>query len=257
MFFDWFQRRRRRKLLAKPFPPGWLEILEENVAHYASLLRPEQARLRDKLRVFIAEKEWEGCNGLEVTDEMRVTIAALACLLIVNLDEPHFDMVQTILIYPDSYFAPEHRVNQAGVVFEGPSHRAGEAWYRGPVVLSWHDALAGGRRTSPGHNLVLHEFAHQLDMENGRAVDGIPPLESAELAKRWERIILREFEQLQSDCQAHRSTVLDCYGATHIAEFFAVATEAFFESPHDLALHHPELYDILREFYGQDPADRD
>ncbi len=214
----------------------------------------EQAKLRGDTQVLVAEKNWEGCGGLTMSDEIKVTIAAQACLLVLAFENEYFDRVQSILVYPNAYVAPGRIITKGGVVLEGESHREGEAWYRGPVILSWADAVAGGRGQSRGDNLVLHEFAHQLDMQNGREVDGTPPLTTARQYERWQQIVVPEFERLQRDCRHGRRTVLDCYGTTNRGEFFAVATECFFMRLRELAHHHADLYDVFREYYRQDPA---
>ena len=256
MFFQWFRDRRRRHILSEPFPDEWLPILRHNVYHYGNLTADEQARLRDTARILVAEKNWEGCRGLTLSDEMKVTIAAEAALLLLGFEDQYFDMVQSILVYPDAYVAHGTEMVAGGLVVEGDSNRGGEAWYRGPVILSWDDTLAGARRRTPGHNLVLHEFAHQLDMQNGRVADGIPPMESVEQYRRWKEVMDTEYERLVFECNHGYRTLLDCYGATNIAEFFAVATECFFELPQRMAARHPDLYDILRKYYRQDPAVR-
>lgn len=253
MLISWWKRRRRRRLLREPFPEEWRDILRRNVVHYARLSTDKQRLLEQRVQVFVAEKNWEGCNGIEVTDEMRVTIAAQACLLVLGFEAEYYDHVLSILIYPTGYVAPDVHITRAGVVVENRQPRLGEAWYRGPVIISWEDALAGGRQEDPGHNLVLHEFAHQLDMRSGRELDGTPPLPSRELAVRWADVMEREFQQLIRDCRSHRRPLLDCYGTTNRAEFFAVATEAFFERPAAMASRHRELFDLLAAYYRQDP----
>lgn len=257
MFFQWFRQTRRHRILEQPFPEEWLPILERNVYHYSRLTADEQAKLRDDLRIIVAEKYWEGCNGFTVSDEVKVTIAAEASLLLLGFKDQYFDMVQSVLVYRDAYRAHSQRVAQGGVILEGDSDREGEAWYRGPVVLSWADALAGARHGHHGSNLVLHEFAHQLDMQNGRTADGTPPLESVEQYRRWQEVFTSEYERLIRDCERGRPTVIDYYGTTNAAEFFAVTTESFFERPTRLAQHHPDLYEIFRDYYHQDPAKRE
>jgi Mlc titration factor MtfA (ptsG expression regulator) len=256
MIFRWLRRRRRRRLVAQPFPDQWLDILQRNVLHYGALGTGDQARLRDILRIVVAEKHWEGCRGLQIDDEIRVTIAAQIALLVLGLNPEYFDNVQSILVYPDAYIAPGKTITKGGVVLEGESAREGEAWYRGPVVLSWADALAGGRRQSGGDNLVLHEFAHQLDMLNGRVIDGTPVLENRLQYDRWTEVMSRHYRRLVRDCRRGRPTLLDCYGATSIGEFFAVSTEAFFERATAVERRYPDLYAVLRDYYRQDPADR-
>lgn len=257
MLFRWLKQKRRQGLLAQPFPEQWLAIVRRNVYHYRYLRPAEQAKLRDDLRILIAEKNWEGCRGFAMTDEVKVTIAAEASRLLLGFENQYFEMVQSILVYPDAYVAPDQEVLEAGVVLEGESSRAGEAWYRGPVILSWPDALASARHETDGDNLVLHEFAHQLDMQNGGVTDGIPPLESADQYRRWQEVMSDEYHRLIRDCRQGRPTLIDCYGTESMAEFFAVATECFFERPRSLLQRHARLYEVLSMFYRQDPASRE
>lgn len=254
MLFSWLKTRRRRKLLAEPFPPAWLDYLHNNVAHYRYLTDAEQARLRDDLRIFLAEKNWEGCGGLTMTDEIRVTIAAQACLLVLGMEHNYFDRVQSILVYPHGY-RPIEDSGHGGLVPEHPSARLGEAWYRGPVILSWSDIRHEGRHPHRGHNVVFHEFAHQLDMLDG-VVNGTPPLRDADQARRWREVMTAEYQQLIRASEEGRATLLDQYGTTNEGEFFAVCTECFFDRPVDMAQRHPRLYDLLRDYYRQDPAAR-
>ncbi|QDU99095.1 M90 family metallopeptidase [Lignipirellula cremea] len=256
MIFQWLANRRRKKLRQRPFPEAWRGYIEKNVQAYGHLTPQEQAKLQDDIQVFIAEKNWEGCGGLVLTDEMKATIAAQACLLVLAFENEYFDRVLSILVYPSAYVAPGQSITRAGVVTEGDSHREGEAWYRGPVILSWADALSGGQRSGDGSNLVIHEFAHQLDMLNGRDVDGMPPLPTADRVKQWREVVDKEFAQLEDDCRHRRRPLLDCYGTTNLAEFFAVASECFFERSREMSKRHPELYGIMRDYYGQDPASR-
>lgn len=191
-----------------------------------------------------------------MTDEIRLTIATQACLLVVGMDEEIlFDHVLSVLVYPTGYVAPGTQNSRAGLVMEGGQPRLGEAWWQGPVILSWSDAEAGGRRTTPGHNLVLHEFAHQLDMMNGQVCDGTPPLATSEKLEEWVRVLEPEFDQLVKNCHRGHHGFIDCYGATSPAEFFAVITEAFFENAAPLKNHHPEAYRVLKDYYQLDPAE--
>lgn len=240
--------------MKRDFPSSWNHFLDTNVRHYATLSSQQQGKLRDDLRVLVAEKNWEGCGGLEITDEIKVTIAAQIAILTLGFQEQYFDRVLSILVYPDAYVAPGQSTAKGGVVLEGDSARAGEAWHRGPVILSWADTLAGSRGQSLGRNLVIHEFAHQLDMLNGRIADGVPPLDSTEQSRRWLSTMDAEYRQLCQDCQQGRPAVLDCYGTTNKAEFFAVATEAFFEQPRKLKQLHATLFGMLQEYFLQDPT---
>ncbi len=254
MLFTWLRNRRRRKVLSTAFPAAWLEYLHKNVAHYAYLSEAEQAQLRDDLRIIIAEKNWEGCGGLQITDEVKVTIAAHACLLVLAMEHNYYDRVQSILVYPRAYRAPDDSDALEGD-HGGGEGRLGEAWYRGPVVLSWEDARHEGQHPSEGRNVVFHEFAHQLDMLDG-VIDGTPPLRDREQYQRWQEVMTAEYEQLVEASEHGRATLLDQYGATDEGEFFAVATECFFDRPEKMRRRHPQLYSLLREYYRQDPAAR-
>lgn len=256
MVLSWLRTWRRRRIVAEPFPESWSAIVHENVVLQRHLTPEQRAKLNRLVQVFVAEKNWEGCGGLTLTDEMKVTIAAQACLLVVGRTEDiHFDHVLSILVYPDAYVATVSQTGRAGVVVEGGQARLGEAWFRGPVVLSWKDARAGGRRETPGQNLVLHEFTHQLDMMNGRVVDGTPTLATEQQLQRWIQVLGPEFQQLAELCRRHQRGFIDCYGATDPGEFFAVLTEAFFDRPRDVRAQRPQVYDVLRDYYQLDPAE--
>lgn len=253
MLFGWWKRRRRRQVLSEAFPDAWNEIIAVNVLHDRELPVTLQTRMRQLVQIFVAEKNWEGCGGLVLTDEIKVTVAALACLMVVGMEDVYFDHVLSILVYPDAYIAKGVELTRSGIVLEHGQARQGEAWWRGPVILSWSDTLAGGRRQTPGHNLVLHEFAHQLDMMNGRLIDGVPPLETTAQVQRWIDVLGPEYDRLVKNCRHGQRGCIDCYGATNPAEFFAVVTEAFFESPQQLRRHHGEVYEVLRDYYRLDP----
>ena len=255
MLFSWLRRQRRSKLLSAPFPESWLRYLQENVACYAYLSEAEKAKLQDDLRIFIALKRWEGCGGLQITDEMKVTIAAQACLLVLNLDpDNYYARVSSILVYPSGFLIPG-RFHGTDVIYEDGEAVSGQAVYRGPVILSWEDVLAEGRDPSEGKNLVFHEFAHQLDMLDG-GVDGTPLLKDEQLRRKWREVMTGEFERLKSASERGQGTLLDYYGARNEGEFFAVATEYFFDRPLEMRRRHSELYELLRDYYRQDPAAR-
>ncbi|MHC4716450.1 MAG: M90 family metallopeptidase [Planctomycetota bacterium] len=249
-----FKRRRRRRLRGRPFPDQWLGVLRRNVPYYGVLTEAEQEELRGHIQVFLAEKRLQGCGGLEMTDEIRVTIAAQACILLLGRETDYYPMMKSIFVYPHAYAVDVSR--QIPSVERGTVQpRLGESWYRGPVVLSWDDTRKGASDIHDGHNVVLHEFAHQLDSETG-ATDGAPVLAHRSMYVAWARVLGREFERLGEDIDRDRPTVLDDYAGTDPAEFFAVATEAFFEKPQALRRDRPELYEQLRGFYRQDPAAR-
>jgi Mlc titration factor MtfA (ptsG expression regulator) len=255
MIFGFWKRRKRERLLAEPFPAEWERVLRKNFDLYKSLGQSEQAKLRDDLRVFMAEKYWEGCGGLRMREEVQVTIAAQACFLVIGLDVDEYGQVSTVLVYPTGFITRQAEEDEFGVVYEEEEDMEGEAWPKGTVVLSWSDALTGGKRSGDGRNLIFHEFAHQLDMRDG-VIDGTPVLGSKEQYRRWVEVMEREFEELQEMADLGKRTFLDQYGATDESEFFAVTTEAFFEQPAILKRRHPDLYEVLGDYYRQDPAAR-
>lgn len=251
--FDWFRDRRRKAIQEKPFPLAWEKILEENVPYFANLSDEDQNTLRDLVKVFLEEKTFEGCGGLEIDDEIRVTVAAQACILILRHDSDIYPDLETILIYPSAYLDRRPKTVEGGIVIEDGEARLGESWSRGVVVLAWDAVIRGASDIRDGKNVVFHEFAHQLDTEDG-AADGAPILERRAAYGPWARVLGVAYAGLVRDEQEGNKTVLDTYGATNPAEFFAVVTESFFERPRALRAKHPALYDQMREFYGQDPV---
>ncbi len=250
----WFEERNRAKRRAEPYPEERAAWLHEHVALYRTLSAEDRATLHGHIHVLLNEKPFEGCDGLEVTDDMRHLIAAQAALLLLNLDSDYFPRLKTILVYPEVFRSPQHRHVGGGVIEETESSRLGESWDRGVVVLSWHDA-EGGAKTLDGRNVVLHEFAHQLDQADGTA-DGWPMPFNPRLEQSWYRIMHEEFAEHVSRVKRRRKTRIDPYGATNPAEFFAVLTEMFFERPAELHEHHNDLYRLLQAFYQQDPEGR-
>jgi Mlc titration factor MtfA (ptsG expression regulator) len=218
----------------------------------------ERTELRAMMQVFLEEKQWEGCGGLDLTDEIRVTIAAQACLLQLGLPHDYYRNVESILVYPTTVVPPER---QTGVFerVDGPVEAIGpilgQAFAQGPVILVWDAVLRGARHPEQGHNVVYHEFAHKLDMLDG-AADGTPQLADREQFDEWVGVCSREFLRLRGLADKGHKTFLDAYGATNEAEFFAVATEEFFDRPLALLKHAPDLYRVLNAYYRQDPAGR-
>ena len=246
MIFTWLKRRRRRRLLASPFLEDWHSWLAR-LAFYPGLREEQQARLQDITRVMVAEKNWVGCRGQVITDEIRVTIAAQAALLLLEIEHDHYRRVGEILVYPSTFVVPDHE--NTG---RGGSPVLGLAQHGGPVVLAWDAVRIGGDNWKDGRNVVLHEFAHKLDMLDGWA-DGTPPLRQREQYGAWKHIMTEEYESLVAAAEDRRPTLLDKYGATNAAEFFAIATECFFEKPRQMQRRHPELYDLLSSYYRQTP----
>lgn len=245
----WFLSR-RRKLLAQPLPGTWEGILAHNVRHDRLLGESDRVRLRQTARVLVAEKKWVGCNGLEISEEICVTIAAGASLLVLGSPGFYFPRVKSILVYPEIYTHPRQ---QLGLLVAEDVPVSGEAWYRGPVILSWRDVLRGARNPYDGHNVTIHEFAHQLDALDG-AMDGTLPWTMPGQRERWEEVLQREFDDLRHQVEHGEPTLLDPYGASNRSELFAVASECFFELPLELRSRHGELYELLAAFYHQDPA---
>ncbi len=255
MIFALLKRRRRRRLRAQPFTKDWRQIIERKVAFFRRLSTRDQAELLGHIQVFLAEKRFEGCGGLELTDEIVVTIAAQACLLLLHRKTDYFPGLLTILVYPSTYLVEEKRHVEGPVWEEGTMHRQGETGRRmGSMVLAWDAAKAGVLDSLDGKNLVLHEFAHQLDYENG-AVDGAPPFASREQQLSWREVMRTEFASLRAADETGIPTLLDTYGAINPAEFFAVSIEAFFERPIMFRAHHPRLYSELQHYFQQDPVE--
>ncbi len=247
------KKRHRHELMQRPLPPGWLEIVRENVPYAAKLTPEDQTELQGLIQIFLAEKRFEGCGGLEITDEIRVTIAAQACVLLLHRETDFYPKLQSILVYPHAYVAKGLHANDEHIMTEGPQARLGESWGHGSVVLSWDDVRRGAFDVHDGHNVVFHEFAHQLDQENS-AGPGAPTLSKRSMYLAWARVLGHEYESLLEALDHNRKTLIDPYGATNPAEFFAVVSELFFEKPHQLEKRHSELYEQLRDFYQQDPA---
>ncbi len=239
--FDWLLPSRRKRILAMPFPALWETWLKENVAHYRLLSEREQCGLRNGIQVIVAEKFWEGCRGLVVTDEMKVSVAGQASLMLLGIEHDYFAAVKTILLYPTSF-----RISGERGTYEGQSHHGG------PVILSWDRVLAEGHDPSSGNNLVIHEFAHQLDEMDG-FVNGTPYLANRATADRWHEMMTKEFSRLERALAAGQETFLGDYAATDDAEFFSVASERFFTQPESLRQHHPAVFRLLSEFYRVDP----
>ncbi len=250
------RRRLRRERLARPFSEAEQAILDRDFPRWRDIPAALLPRFAGDTRVLMEEKNFEPCGSLSsVTEEMRLLIAAQAALVTLGLrNHRYFPKLQSILIYPGAFRDHGrrrfdlHQDDDRGVLY-------GESWDTGSVILSWDNVVAGGRNADDGMNVVIHEFAHQLDQYNGIA-DGVPQLASRDDYARWASVMGRHYEDLVDAC-ADRSgpePFLDPYGATHPAEFFAVASETFFEDPSDLVEEHPELYEELRRYYGLDPA---
>ncbi len=225
-----------------------------NVPLYQRLSSVDRTELEAHIRVMLAEKHWEGCGGLELNDEIRLTIAAQACVLLLHRGADYYPRVKSILVYPSAYVADGERHIGGGIWEEGEEARLGHTQQQlGAVVLAWDASMHGSRIVGDGRNVVLHEFAHQLDFEND-GTDGTPVLDGNPQYASWARVLGEELKRLREADATGGPALLDTYGAENPAEFFAVATEFFFERPVELEARHPELYAELKAFYRQDPA---
>ena len=254
--FTWMRRRRRAAIRRRAVPAEWRPLIEKNVPYVARLPPEDRDELVGHLQVFLAEKHFEGCGGQQITEEVRVTIAAQACILLLHRQTDYYPNLVSILVYPTTYLVPGGRRGPDGVVVEDPQARLGESWARDVVVLAWDSVLSGATDVHDGHIVVLHEFAHQLDQADGRG-DGVPVLPQRSMYVAWARVLGHDFDQLVRNAERNHRALLDRYGATNPAEFFAVVTETFFEKPRQLRAKHPALYLQLQEFYRQDPATLD
>ncbi len=248
-----FRQRRRKQLRITPFPANWIIIVKRNVPLYRYLPETDRKELHGHILIFLDEKKFEGCGGLQINDEIKVTIAAQACILLLHRKTNYYHTLKSVVVYPSAYIAHESRLVGNGIVAEGESVRLGESWHSGAVVLSWNDVLCGAADIHDGHNVVFHEFAHQLDHDGGES-HGSPVMERRSMYLAWARVLGAEYAKLRKDTELGCRTVMDRYGATNPAEFFAVATESFFEKPVQLKQKHPELYEEFMLYYQQDPA---
>lgn len=249
----WLQRRRRAAIRREPFPHAWRAVLQRRVPLFARLPADLQLQLKQHIQVFLAEKPFLGCAGQVIDDEIRVTVAAQACLLLLNrADTRYYPELRQILVYPGPFVVNRVRADGSGVLQDGRHVLSGESWSQGQVILSWDDVAEGAADPADGRNVVVHEFAHQLDQESGHA-NGAPLLHSRAAYSSWSTVFAGEFAALQQRAAAGIPSLLSDYGATDPAEFFAVASETFFELPQRLSEEHPALYAELRHFYCVDP----
>lgn len=247
-------RWRLQRELARPMPRERAAIIERNLPVYSRMPEALQAQLRRLVTQFLYQKKFIGCAGLEVTEEMRVTIAAQACLLLLNRPSKVYAGLAAVLLYPSAFLVPRNRPDAAGVITETREDLLGESWSDGRVILSWDHVLRGARDWSDGHNVVLHEFAHQLDSESG-SNNGAPYLGHPSSYRSWSEVLTHHFNLLRQQAYFNEESVLDYYGATSPAEFFAVATETFFEKPYQMAERHAELYGEFQKYYRVDPRE--
>lgn len=248
-----WRKRKRHQVAGRPFPKAWRKLLQNNVPYYRLLPADLQLKLKGHIHVFLEEKTFVGCEGLKVTEAMQVIIAAQACMLMMNKDEEIFPDTKTIYLYPSQFIVSREQANADGVREEKVSVLQGESWSYGQVVLSWSDSLQGAVHPFDGHNVVMHEFAHQLDQASG-AVNGAPPIPADMSAQQWKEVLSTAYQSLKYRVAHHKDCVIDKYGATNEGEFFAVVTECFFEKPEELLYEYPALYEQFKMFYRLDPV---
>ncbi|MFD2256526.1 zinc-dependent peptidase [Luteolibacter algae] len=235
------------------FEDEWLAVLEAKLPLYSKLPEALQSRLRERMVDFIDSTRIEACGNLELTLEMILVVAAQACLLVLNREGNPYPELRTVLIYPSTFSSIQKSRDESGIITEDEIHRLGESWEDGTVILAWDSVRQGALNIFDGHNVTFHEFAHQLDHEDG-ATDGAPGLPNTAAYRSWARVFSKNYTDFLDQLERGKRTLIDEYGATNPAEFFAVVTETFFEKPRQLQKKRPELYEKLREFYGLDPA---
>ena len=246
-----FKKRRIQKLRATPPPDSWQPILDQHFLIVQRLSEAHRNQLYGYMQVFLDRVTFEGCGGQEITEEIKVTIAAQACLLLVGREHKVYPRLKTILVYPHTYKSGASGMFGGN---NGEGARLGESWGCGVVVLSWNSVDGGARNLKDGHNVTLHEFAHQLDQEDG-AADGAPILVDRSAYGAWGHVLSEDYDRLCKKTKKGKRDVIDRYGATNPAEFFAVSTETFFEKPKQLKGNHPELFAELQSYYNVNPLD--
>jgi Mlc titration factor MtfA (ptsG expression regulator) len=243
------RRRRRRRAFDAGLPEPMRVAIKRNVPITRAMREAERARLEGLVAAFLGEKNFVGCNGLEVTDEIRATIAAQACLLLLGRGDALYDELQSILVYPSSFWVEDEVHDEDGLVTSRRRELSGEAWDSHRIILSWQDvAETAAGVAAAGYNVVVHEFAHYLDAEGLRLADRRTD------PNAWRDSLGAQYRALCEAVDRDEETFLDPYAAEDEAEFFAVVTEEFFECPADLRAAHPELYGLMRAYFGTDPA---
>lgn len=236
------------------FLPEWEKYLDANLPVYRKLPEEIRGKLQVRIARFLACTRFEGCGGLEITDEIKVTIGAQACMLILNMEGDPYPALNSILVYPSSFQSSQIAQVHGHVVTERETVRLGESWDSGSVILAWDSVAQGGRNMYDGHNVSYHEFAHQLDQADG-STDGVPTLNMGrDDINLWCRIMYANYTELKDLADRGRKSVIDDYGATNAPEFFASATEAFFEKPVQMKKKLPELYLLLEDYFRVDPV---
>jgi len=250
--FGFSKRSRRKKLLQEPLPDAWQRIIEKNVAVVSLLSPAERERLIEATKIIVAERSFVGLGGFAITDEVKLTIAAQAAILLLGEEGYYFERVPTFFVHPHHQRTESHRDLTTAVLVEENVLIEGQALAQGEIRLVWGDVLYGGRDAGDGENVVLHELAHHLDRLDGD-VGGIPPLPSDAAREHWIRVFDRELAELRHEIASGYDVFLHEAAAENRAELFAYSTECYFEQPRELAEFHQELFECLRSFYKTDP----
>jgi MtfA peptidase len=245
---------KRARIHRQHFPDNWIVLLERRLLFFAKMDSSTRLQLQNLIKEFLQDKRFVGCAGQKITDEIRLVVAAQACLLLLNRETSMYSDLQSILVYPETFLVRRESSDELGLVSEELEALEGESWSQGKVVLAWDSVSHSVADFSDGHNVVLHEFAHQLDSESG-LTNGAPLLGSRNAYKSWSRAFAAEFAELQQRADADLPSLIDYYGASNPAEFFAVVTELFFERPHEMQQIHSELYREMQNFYRVDPRE--
>jgi len=243
---------RRARIHSRPFPRAWRSVLLRRMPLYRRLPAPLQLRLKQHVQVLLAEVPFIGCRGLRVTDEVRVLIAAQAALLLLGRPAGSFRALRQVLVYPGAFVVERPLSGADGVVQDARRVLVGESWQAGQLILAWDEVLAGAADPQDGRNVVIHEFAHQLDQESGPA-NGAPYLGRRQRYEPWAATLGAAYERLREQLARGEPTLIDAYAATEPGEFFAVVSELFFERPAALASDDAALYAELSGYYGVDP----
>lgn len=243
---------KRFKVKRQPFKKSWRSILKHRVPYFKYMPADLQLQLKRHIQVFLSEKEFIGCEGVQITDEIKITIAAQACMLILNRKTDYYPQLKHIYVYPSAFIKTQVKKDFAGVAHQSQSVLLGESWDLGKVVLSWNDTIEGADNPFDGKNVVFHEFAHQLDQESGNA-NGAPLLAKNIDYKEWSTTLNDSFNHLKYQKHTNKQGLFDYYGAENPAEFFAVASEVFFEQSALFAQHYPKMYQLFRRYYHIDP----
>lgn len=252
MRFETRHHRERRERLEQGFDPAWRDLLATRMRTWSQLGPDDRERLEQLTVRLLVDLHWEAANGFELTEDIEVTIAADAALLLLGLPDDSYRRVHTVLVHPTTVVLQGEHSQVPGIVSDGPMPILGQADLHGPVLIVWDAVLFEARHPGSGHNVVFHEFAHRLDMLTGEA-DGTPPMPDAATAETWVEVCTAVYREV---VEGRGGKVLRSYAGVNPAEFFAVATEAFFDAPLPLRREHPDLYEVLGAYYAQDPAAR-